>query len=81
MTHVSENGSLKLGRGWGGGGEGGRGTPLYKPFRYVPSQRVWFLGLFGLKMGIHFAYFGLKSGLVFEGTMGAYEHSYSFNSK
>ena len=77
MTHVSENGSLRPGRGGGGGV-----TPLYyKPFRYVPPRRVWFLGLFGLKTGIHFAYFGLKSGMVFEGTTGAYERSYHFNSK
>ena len=46
---------------------GGRGTPLHKPYRYVLSQRIWFLGLFGLKTGIHFAHFGLKSGMVFEG--------------
>ena len=30
-------------------GEGG--TPLYKPYGYVPSQRTWFLGLSGLKTG------------------------------
>ena len=36
------------------------GTPLYKPHRYVPSQRVRFLGLFGLKTGMHFAHFGLQ---------------------
>ena len=22
-----------------------RDSPLYKPYRYVPAQRVWFLGL------------------------------------
>ena len=27
-----------LARGWGGGGGG---TPLYKPCRFVPPQRVW----------------------------------------
>ena len=41
-------------------------TPLNKPYRYVLPQRVWFLGLFGLKTGIHFAHFGLESGMVFE---------------
>ena len=29
--------------------EGGGGTPLFKPYRYMPPQRVGFLGLFGLK--------------------------------
>ena len=34
----------------GGGGGGGLGfTLFYKPDRYVPPPRVWFLGLFGLK--------------------------------
>ena len=40
------------------------GTPLYKRHRYVPPQRVWFLGLFGLKTGTHFAHFGLEWGMV-----------------
>ena len=44
---------------------------------YKVLQRVGFWGLFGLKTGIDFAHFGL----VFEGTMGAYEHSYCFNYK
>ena len=52
---------------------GGGSTPLYKPYRYVPPQRVGFLCLFGLKTGIHFAPFGLESGVVFEGTTGVYE--------
>ena len=39
--------------------------------------RIW--GLFGLKTGIHFAYFGLESGVVFERAMGAYERSRRFN--
>ena len=46
--------------GWGGGG-----TPLYKVYRYVPPQRVWFLSRFGLKTGIDFDNYGLKSGRVF----------------
>ena len=36
------------------GGGGGGGTPLYKVYRYVPPQRVWFLSRFGLKTGINF---------------------------
>ena len=47
----------------------------------MPPQRVSFLGLFGLKTGIHFAHFGLESGMVFEGSTGAYERSYRSNSK
>ena len=47
---------------------GGGGTPLYKLYRYVPPYRVGFLRRFGLKTSIHFAHFGLESGMVFEGT-------------
>ena len=47
---------------------GGGGTPLYKLYRYVPPYRVGFLRRFGLKTIIHFAHFGLESGMVFEGT-------------
>ena len=52
------------------------GTPLYKPYRYVPPKKVWFLCRFGLKMGIHFAQFGLESGIK-----GVYERIYRYNSK
>ena len=44
------------------------GTPLYKLYRYVLPHRARFLRCFGLKTGIHFAHFGLESGMVFEGT-------------
>ena len=47
---------------------GGRGTPLYKLYRVCAALSVGFLRRFGLKMGIHFAHFGLESGMVFEGT-------------
>ena len=47
----------------------------------TPLQRVWFVGLLSLKTGIHFAHFGLESGMVFEGTKGEYESVYRFNSK
>ena len=49
-------------------GDPGGGTPLYKLYRYVPPYRVGFLRRFGPKTSIHFAHFGLKSGMVFEGT-------------
>ena len=61
-------------RSWGG-------TPLYKPYSYVPTPSVGFLGLFGLKTGIGFAHFGLESSIVFEGTTGAYGHIDPFNFK
>ena len=60
---------------------GGGGTTLYKLYRYVPPQRVGFLRRFGLKTGMHFTDFDLKSGWVFEGTTGVYEHFCRFNSK
>ena len=57
------------------------GTPLYKPYRYVPLQRVRFLCRFGLRTGVDFAHFRLEMGVDFEGTTGAYEHIYRLNSK
>ena len=53
----------------------GVGTPLHKPYGYVPPKRLWFWGRFGSKTGIHFAHFGLESGMLFEGTTGAYERN------
>ena len=47
----------------------------------MPPHRVGFLRCFGLKTGIHFAHFGLESGMVFEGITGVYERIYCFNSK
>ena len=62
--------------------KGGGGTPLCcRLYRYVPCHRVGFWSRFGLKTSIHFAHFGLKSGIVFEGTTGAYERIYRFSSK
>ena len=42
------------------------GTPLYKLYRYVSPGREGFLRRFGLNAGMHFAHFGLESGMVFE---------------
>ena len=44
--------SIKLASWVVGQGGGGDGNPLYKPYRYVPPHRVWFLRRFGLKTGI-----------------------------
>ena len=60
------------------GGGGGGGTPLYKLYRYVPPHQVGFLRRFGLKTGIHFAHFGLESGMVFERTTECINVSVSF---
>ena len=39
---------------WLARGRVGGGTPLYKPCRFVPPQRVWILGRLGLNTGIDF---------------------------
>ena len=58
------------------------GTPLYKPYRYVPPHRVGFLHRFGLKTGLNFAHIVLVWNRVwFRGNYGVYEHIYRFNSK
>ena len=57
---------------------GGRGTPSYKPYRYVLPHRIGFLRRFGLKTGTHFAHFGLESGMVFERITGVHESLYRF---
>ena len=55
------------------------GSPLYKPYRCVQPQSVAVLRRFSPKTGIDFAYFGLESGMVFEGTTRS--HHYHFCSK
>ena len=60
------------------------GTPHVFPYKSHigkchPSGR--FLRRFGLKTGVHFAHFGLESGVVFEGTTVVYERIYRFSSK
>ena len=45
------------------------------------AHRVGFFRRFGLKAGIHVAHFGLKAGMVFEGTTGVYERIHRFDSK
>ena len=57
---------------------GGGGGEVEKPYRYMPSQRVWFVDLFGPKTGINFS---MESSMVFERTTGAYERIYRINSK
>ena len=55
-------------------------TPLYKPYRYVPPQRVGFLRRFCLKTGDS-AHFSLVSRMVYEGTTIVYQCVRRFNSK
>ena len=46
-------------------GEGGMGgNPLYKLYRYVRCQRVWFLSHFGLKEVIDLTY--CDSDMIFQ---------------
>ena len=66
------------GRGWGRGF-----TLFYKPDRYVPPPppKGMVLGPFWSEKVYRLCPFGLKSGMVFEGTAGANEHIYRFSSK
>ena len=54
---------------------GGGGTCCPKGYGF------WASFIFGLKTGIHFAHFGMESGMVFEGTTEAYELFCRFNSE
>ena len=48
LTAYEESGFVQaraLFYAWGGGGA----TPLYRLYRYVRCQRVWFVSCFGLK--------------------------------
>ena len=56
--------------GCGGTPPGGGYSPISAMWvcRYVPPQRVWFLSRFGLKTGIDFDHYGLKSGYGFQET-------------
>ena len=49
----------------------------------MPPRRIYifFFSRFGLKTGLHFAHFGLESGIVFDGTTGVYERICYFSSK
>ena len=65
-----------------GRGGGGRGTPLYKPYRYVPPHRVGSLRRFGLKTVIHalcLFWSGIRHG--FRGNCGVDELIYRFHFK
>ena len=52
-----------------GGGGGGGGTLLYKPYTYLPPQRVWFIGHFGCLKTLCPFWFGIAYG--FQGTFGS----------
>ena len=58
-----------------------RESRLYKLYMYVPPHRAGFLHRFGLKTGIHFAYFGLESDMVFRANYGSVWTYLCFNSK
>ena len=60
---------------------GGGVLPYISGIGMCHPHRVGFLRRFGLKISIHFANFGLESGMVFEGTTGVHERIYHFNSK
>ena len=64
-------------KAWGGGGI----LPYISHIGMCRPTGEGFLRRFGLKTGIDFAYFGLESGMVFEGTTGVYERIYRFSSK
>ena len=61
-------------------GGGGRSLRTALEVCAAPKSRG-FLGRFGLKTGIHFAHFGLESGMFFERNTGVYERIYRLNSK
>ena len=47
------------------------GTSLYKPYMHLSPQKEGFLRRLGLKTGIDFAHFGLKSDMGLVGNYGS----------
>ena len=70
---------LGLGSGPRGGGGGGGGLLPY--ISYIGMCHPKGYGWYGLKTDIDFDHYGLKSGMVFKGTTGAYKRICLFNSK
>ena len=60
---------------------GGGASPLFKPYEYVPPQRVRFLRRFWSENRYRLCPFSLESGLNFEKTTGVYERIHPFNSR
>ena len=62
--------------------KGGGGGRILLYISYIGVCRFkGFLGRFGLKTGIDFDHYGLKSGMVFKGTTRAYKRICLFNSQ
>ena len=71
-----------IGFNFGGGGVGGVLLYInYIGMCHPKGYGFWAYGVSGLKMGVHFAHFGLELGMAFEGSMRMYEHIYHFSSK
>ena len=49
---------------------------MYAIHSMCRPKPAWFLRRLGLKTGIDLVHFGLKSGMILEGTTGVYEHIY-----
>ena len=63
--------------GWVGGGV----LPYISHIGMCCTKGLGFSAVSGLKTDIHFAHFGLESGMFFKGTTGVYVRIYCFSSK
>ena len=82
LTQAYFRSSLPYFLSWEGGGRGGGvSTPFYKPYRYVPPQRVGFSRLFGLKTGIDFAPFWYGIGYGFRGNYRSVPNEYKVRKR
>ena len=59
----------------------GGGVSLIQARQVRAAPKGIVLRLFGFETGIDFVHFGLKSGMVFEGTKGVYVGIHRFNFK
>ena len=63
------------------GGRAGGAVSLIQARQVRAAPKGMVLRLFGFETGIDFVHFGLKSGMVFEGTKGVYVGIHRFNFK